>query len=140
MITELMKPVPGCLLISCTFAGSLIADDWDPNDDTFDPQVKSVVIGDRSWIGDPSPFVQAGLSRTGYTYVNATDSNIACSTFVDEIRIPAIHFRGQRTGPGRRPAKRRGFQTGTGSRSGDHSFTSVQRPVYRLAQYRSPGR
>lgn len=59
-------------LISWTFAGSLIADDWDPNDDTFDPKIKSVVIGDRSWIGDPSPFVYTGLSRTGYTHVNAT--------------------------------------------------------------------
>jgi hypothetical protein len=68
-----MKPILGCLLISCTFAGSLIADDWDANDDTFDPKIKSVVIGDRSWIGDPSPFVHTGLSRTGYTHVNVTN-------------------------------------------------------------------
>ena len=62
-----------CVLICCLFAGSLSADDWDPNDDTFDPNIKSVVIGDRSWIGDPSPFVHTGSSRTGYTHVNATN-------------------------------------------------------------------
>jgi hypothetical protein len=51
----------------------LNADDWDPNDDTFDPNIKSVVIGNASWIGDPSPFVHTDTSRTGYTYVNATN-------------------------------------------------------------------
>ena len=62
----------GCVLILSLFAGSLVAQDWDANDDTFDPTIKSVVIGDRSWIGDPSPFEHTGTSRTGYTYVNAT--------------------------------------------------------------------
>jgi hypothetical protein len=62
----------GCLFIFSLLAGSLVAQDWDANDDTFDPNIKSVVIGDRSWIGDPSPFVHSGTSRTGYTYVNAT--------------------------------------------------------------------
>ncbi len=62
-----------CCLILCLFAGSLTADDWDPNDDTFDPTIKSVVIGNASWIGDPSPFVHTNTSRTGYTYVNETN-------------------------------------------------------------------
>jgi hypothetical protein len=62
-----------CLILTLTCCGSTFADDWDPNDDSFDPTIKSVVIGDRSWIGDPSPFVHAGLSRTGYTHVNATN-------------------------------------------------------------------
>ena len=53
--------------------GLLVADDWDPNDDTFDPTIKSVVIGNRSWIGDPSPFLHTGTPRTGYTHVNATN-------------------------------------------------------------------
>lgn len=72
MKTILMKSTLGFLLFACTLAGPLRADDWDPNDATFDPKIKSVVIGDRSWIGDPSPFVHTGLTRTGYTYVNAT--------------------------------------------------------------------
>lgn len=62
-----------CFSVLCLLAGSAIADDWDPNDDTFDPDVKSVVAGNRSWIGDPSPFVYVALSRTGYTHVQATD-------------------------------------------------------------------
>lgn len=59
--------------VSLTICGQLVADDWDPEDDTFDPNIKSVVIGERSWIGDPSPFKHVGLSRTGYTHVNATN-------------------------------------------------------------------
>ncbi|MEZ6095858.1 MAG: hypothetical protein R3C03_16780 [Pirellulaceae bacterium] len=47
--------------------------EWSADDDTFDPTLQSVVIGDRSWIGDPSPFVHAGSKRTGYTYVNTTN-------------------------------------------------------------------
>ena len=60
-------------LLLCMISAPLFADDWDPNDDTFDPNLQSVVIGDRSWIGDPSPFVHTGSSQTGYTYVNATN-------------------------------------------------------------------
>ncbi len=62
----------GCLLYVCLVTPALAADDWDPHDATFDPKIESVVIGDRSWLGDPSPFVHTGLKRTGYTYVNAT--------------------------------------------------------------------
>ncbi|TWU25230.1 hypothetical protein Pla52o_15280 [Novipirellula galeiformis] len=62
----------GCLMMLGMISGSLLAADWDPNDDTFDPSIQSVVVGDASWIGDPSPFVHLGLPRTGYTYVNAT--------------------------------------------------------------------
>ena len=68
-----MKRMTGCLLILCLIPGSLLAADWDPNDDTFDPSIHSVVVGDASWIGDPSPFVHLGLPRTGYTHVNPTN-------------------------------------------------------------------
>ncbi|TWT51249.1 hypothetical protein Pla22_40260 [Rubripirellula amarantea] len=53
--------------------GTLLGADWHPEDDTFDPTIHSVVIGNASWIGDPSPFVHTGTSRTGYTYVNSTN-------------------------------------------------------------------
>ncbi|QDV41053.1 hypothetical protein Enr13x_08910 [Stieleria neptunia] len=62
-----------CSLLFLLTAGLLLADDWSAEDDTFDPSLPSVVIGDRSWIGDPSPFVHAQSSRTGYTHVNATN-------------------------------------------------------------------
>ncbi|TWT80328.1 hypothetical protein CA13_17410 [Planctomycetes bacterium CA13] len=68
-----MKRMIGCLLILCMIRGSLLAADWDPNDDTFDPSIHSVVVGDASWLGDPSPFVHMGLPRTGYTHVNPTN-------------------------------------------------------------------
>lgn len=63
----------GYLAIACLFCSTLAADDWDANDDTFDPTIKSVVIGERSWIGDPSPFGHVGLKRTGYTHVHVTN-------------------------------------------------------------------
>lgn len=68
-----MKRLFGCLLSLFLFTGSLIAGDWDPMDDTFDPSIQSVVIGNRSWLGDPSPFVHVESSRTGYTHVRATN-------------------------------------------------------------------
>ncbi|WP_372895203.1 hypothetical protein [Stieleria sp.] len=64
---------PLCSLLFLFSTGLLLADDWSADDDTFDPSLQSVVIGDRSWIGDPSPFVHVESSRTGYTYVNATN-------------------------------------------------------------------
>ncbi len=52
--------------------GSGLAQEWDPEDTTFDPGIQSVVIGNRSWLGDPCPFVYMPLPRIGYTYVAAT--------------------------------------------------------------------
>lgn len=60
------------LLLLCAAPGFLFAADWDPNDDTFDPTIHSVVAGDASRLGDPSPFVHMGIKRTGYTYVHTT--------------------------------------------------------------------
>tara|TARA_R110002049_G_scaffold182485_2_gene350348 strand:- start:88012 stop:88566 length:555 start_codon:yes stop_codon:yes gene_type:complete len=62
----------GTLLIFCVTSTIVFADDWHPDDDTFDPSVHSVVAGGATRLGDPSPFVHLGLSRTGYTYVNQT--------------------------------------------------------------------
>ncbi|MCA9135705.1 MAG: hypothetical protein KDB00_03075 [Planctomycetales bacterium] len=82
-----MKQLFGCLLLACVFVGPIVAGDWDANDDSFDPNIHSVVIGDRSWLGDPSPFVFTELSRRGYTHVNATnyegfDPSVAISLMV----------------------------------------------------------
>lgn len=68
-----MKRILTCLFILAAFNDTSSRADWDPKDETFDPSLQSVVIGDRSWIGDPSPFVHVGLKRTGYTYVMPTE-------------------------------------------------------------------
>lgn len=68
-----MKSIISYVLILGATSGTLLAADWDPNDDTFDPTIHSVVVGEASWLGDPSPFVHLGLRRTGYTHVNPTD-------------------------------------------------------------------
>jgi hypothetical protein len=60
----------GCFLICF---GSHQESEWRADDDTFDPSLHSVVIGKNSWIGDPSPFVLAGVNRTGYTYAQKTN-------------------------------------------------------------------
>ena len=62
-----------CTLLFLLTSSLLLADDWSADEATFDPSLQSVVIGDRSWIGDPSPFVHVESSRTGYTHVNATN-------------------------------------------------------------------
>lgn len=81
-----MKCVAGCLLTLVLLCGSATADDWHPDDDTFDPSIQSVVIGDRSWIGDPSPFVHTGIPRTGYTHVNS----VAYQGFDPSVQISLL--------------------------------------------------
>ncbi|MCA9190813.1 MAG: hypothetical protein KDB03_03585 [Planctomycetales bacterium] len=61
------------LMVLAGIARPLLAQDWSAEDETFDPSIHSVVIGERSWIGDPSPFVHVDSARTGYTHVHATD-------------------------------------------------------------------
>lgn len=65
-----------------------LAADWDPNDNTFDPKIQSVVIGNRSWLGDPSPFVHVESSRTGYTHVNATNYPNLDPAVVISLMVP----------------------------------------------------
>lgn len=83
-----MTRIPVFLLTGFLFAGSLVAADWDPNDDTFDPSLQSVVIGNRSWLGDPSPFVHQGSSRTGYTHVNAAHYEGFDASVVISLMVP----------------------------------------------------
>ncbi len=98
MRTLVLRTILGCLMLSCAFAHSSIAQDWDANDATFDSSIKSVVIGDRTWIGDPSPFMHTGTPRTGYTYVNTTNFqgfppavqvSLMVPTAVGETKAPA---------------------------------------------------
>jgi hypothetical protein len=63
----------GWLLLMLVAGPSLRAQEWSPEDDSFDPSIHSVVIGNSSWIGDPSPFIHLGSSRTGYTHVHTTN-------------------------------------------------------------------
>lgn len=67
-----------------------IAQNWDPNDDSFDPGIQSVVIGNRSWLGDPSPFVLQSVERTGYTHVNATNYEGMDPSVVISLMVPIV--------------------------------------------------
>jgi hypothetical protein len=63
------------LSLGIAIATSVLAhqdSDWHADDETFDPKLKSVVIGNNSWIGDPSPFQWVETQRTGYTHVQPT--------------------------------------------------------------------
>lgn len=52
-------------------AGMASADGWNAEDETFDPNLPSVIIGNRTWIGDPVPFTLATQSnRVGYTHIH----------------------------------------------------------------------
>lgn len=83
--TVLIAMAAGALAFCGTVPASA---QWDPNDDTFDPSIKSVVIGDRSWLGDPSPFVLEELRRTGYTYVSATNYEGMAPSVTISLMVP----------------------------------------------------
>ncbi|MEM9645202.1 MAG: hypothetical protein AAF989_09425 [Planctomycetota bacterium] len=68
-----MRRILAVFTVLCLVSGVSIAANWNAEDDTFDPGIHSVVIGDRSWLGDPSPFVHSGVQRTGYTHVQKTE-------------------------------------------------------------------
>lgn len=47
------------------------AGDWDPEDDTFDPTIESVIVEGSTRIGDPAPFWQEGYDIQSYANVQA---------------------------------------------------------------------
>lgn len=61
----------GMILAMAGIAAAARASDWDPDDATFDPEVKFVVAHGSSRLGDPSPFELEGVDTVGFTYVDA---------------------------------------------------------------------
>ncbi|MEM9282252.1 MAG: hypothetical protein AAGA96_10520 [Verrucomicrobiota bacterium] len=49
-----------------------IALGWDPDDETFDPEVKYVIADNAARLGDPSPVYLEGVETRGFTYVAAS--------------------------------------------------------------------
>src|SRR6056297_3673428 len=45
---------------------------WDPEDDTFDPSIASVIANGATRIGDPSPYLREGYEEFGYTHVGSS--------------------------------------------------------------------
>jgi len=45
---------------------------FDPEDDTFDPEVKTVIADGSTRLGDPSPFFREGYEERGFTHVQAS--------------------------------------------------------------------
>lgn len=64
-----MRTILTLLLFSIS---PVISHAWDPDDDTFDPSIQSVVADGASRIGDPSPFYREGYEERGFTYVAFT--------------------------------------------------------------------
>ncbi len=62
---------------------SLQADDWHPDDETFDPSIESVVVQGSTRLGDPTPFHKDGLGVQSYTVVEAKP---------DQVLGAQIHF------------------------------------------------
>lgn len=67
------------------------ADDWDANDDTFDPGVTSVVIQGYSRTGDPTPFYKDGIAAVqSYTAVEAKpDENLGAMVWLS-LDVPFV--------------------------------------------------
>lgn len=53
-------------------ASTLLA--WDPDDETFDPTVDSVIADGSTRIGDPSPVYREGIAERGFTHVGFSKS------------------------------------------------------------------
>ena len=66
--------VPLCLLAFQLLGFPALA--WDPDDDTFDPTIPSVVAEGASRIGDPSPFLRDGHDEIGFTHVMLQDDPV----------------------------------------------------------------
>ena len=66
------------LLLALAFPfHSLQADDWHPEDETFDPSIESVIVQGSTRLGDPTPFHKDGLGVQSYTVVDAKpDQNL----------------------------------------------------------------
>ncbi|MCB1203207.1 MAG: hypothetical protein KDN18_03025 [Verrucomicrobiae bacterium] len=47
---------------------------WDPDDETFDPSIDSVIADGATRIGDPSPVYREGISERGFTHVGFSKS------------------------------------------------------------------
>ncbi|MEM1443143.1 MAG: hypothetical protein AAGF67_12425, partial [Verrucomicrobiota bacterium] len=45
---------------------------WDPEDDTFDPSVATVIANGSTRLGDPSPYLREGYEEFGYTHVGSS--------------------------------------------------------------------
>lgn len=45
---------------------------WDPDDETFDPTIHSVIADGATRLGDPSPFYREGYEERGFTHVGFT--------------------------------------------------------------------
>ena len=45
---------------------------FDPEDDSFDPEVETVIADGSTRLGDPSPFIREGYEERGFTYVQAS--------------------------------------------------------------------
>ncbi len=47
---------------------------WDPDDETFDPNLHEVIADGSSRIGDPSPVYREGYEKRGFTHVGFSKS------------------------------------------------------------------
>lgn len=69
----LFRALPALLLFGVpnSWAGT-----WDPDDDTFDPAVASVVAEGGTRLGDPAPFLRDGSEETGFTHVTIQEDPV----------------------------------------------------------------
>lgn len=61
------KPI---LFLFCLIPSIVLA--WDPEDDTFDPTVATVIAEGSTRLGDPSPYIRVGYDEFGYTHVGSS--------------------------------------------------------------------
>lgn len=66
------------------------AQEWDPDDATFDPEVKSVIANGSTRLGDPSPFVQKGIDIVAYTHVGPQEDPSRGTVVAVSLIVPLL--------------------------------------------------
>ena len=78
-----------CFLLILVAFTPLFVHAFDPEDDSFDPDVKTVIADGSTRLGDPSPFIREGYEERGFTYVQASKPEGGAATVqVSFLKMP----------------------------------------------------
>lgn len=76
---------------------TIYADDWHPDDETFDPEVPWVVVDDASRLGDPTPFFKDGNDTRSFTVIDTKANDKDGATVHFSLIVPFVP--GESTAP-----------------------------------------
>ncbi|MEM9015417.1 MAG: hypothetical protein AAGC68_00290 [Verrucomicrobiota bacterium] len=78
------------ILLAISLTGSPLAMAWDPDDETFDPTIQTVIADGSTRLGDPSPVYQEGVEVRGFTHVGFTRSPEGVVSINVSLIVPVV--------------------------------------------------